>query len=139
MGLWELTLPTKNPRRAGISSTMRDLHVGVVILYMVYASVHNGCCHGHTVFRNLVFVYLLYKDNAYNFDSKRRERHFTCSGVRTVMVISQIYVHDFLGVLVSDGEYVKGGPHPNCGEGGGLASSAPHHRKDDHASSPGHF
>ena len=91
MGLCELTLPTKNPRRAGISSTMGNLHVGVVILHVVYASVHDGCCHGHVVFRNLVFVYLLCKDNVYNFDSKRRRRHFTCSGVRIVMVSATSY------------------------------------------------
>ena len=40
MGLWELTLPTKIPRRATHLVNDVSLHVGVVILHVVYASVH---------------------------------------------------------------------------------------------------
>ena len=86
--LWELTLPTKIPRRADISSTMCDLHVGVVILHVLSALEHDGCCHGHVVFRKLSFVYLLYNDHAYNSDYKHRRQRFTCSGVRIVIVVT---------------------------------------------------
>ena len=40
MGLWELTFPTKIVRRATHLVNDVSVHVGVVILHVLYASVH---------------------------------------------------------------------------------------------------
>ena len=84
----EIDVPTKIPRRPTHLVNDVSLHAGVVILHVLYASVHDACRHGHVVFRKLSFLYIQYKDDAYNFDYKHRRRRFTCSGVRIVMVIS---------------------------------------------------
>ena len=79
-----IDIPTKIPRRATHLVNDVSLHVGVVILHVLYASIHDDCRHGHVVFGNLSFVYILYNDDAYNFDYKHRRRRHTCSGVRIV-------------------------------------------------------
>ena len=71
-----IDVPTKIPRRATHLVDDVSLHVGVVIVHVLYASVHDGCGHGHVIFRKLSFLYALYNDDAYNFGYKHQWRRF---------------------------------------------------------------
>ena len=71
MGLWELTLPAKIPslNRHLVNDVRPPCGCGNPTHGVRFGT--HGCCHGHAVFRKLSFVYVLYKDNVYNFDRHR--------------------------------------------------------------------